>query len=240
MKRSVMVAAAAAAAAVGVGAASSRRRSQGTGAGSQPTSVRFTEEMAGHVRLDATDPTAVGQSADGAVACMFHLTIDTGDLDTFIAEPTHSATAVGWIECAAFGGRRPVERGEFNLFVDQADPTDKRMLYLLWFFDDQGRALSLTGHKVITNHRGFDLWPDTTTLYTTIVEGHVERSELDGASRVAAGILRIQPKMFARQLTTFRSSGGSVTSRAAAMSRFGLLFTGALWDVYLTKPDAKS
>ena len=55
------------------------------------------------------------------------------------------------------------------------------MLYELWFTDDQGRARTLLGHKVITDHPGLDLWPDTTTLYTTILEGHVERRDRDSA-----------------------------------------------------------
>ena len=53
---------------------------------------------------------------------------------------------------------------------------------------------------------------------------------------VAAGILRIKPMMFARQLTTFRSIGGTFAERAGAMSRFARLFTGALWDVYVSTP----
>jgi hypothetical protein len=202
----------------------------------EPTRVRFTEEMAGHVRVGAVDPEAVRERQPDDVPCMFHLTIETGDLDEFIAQPEHSATAIGYVESAVFGGRRPVERGLFNLFVDQRDPTDKRMLYELWFTDDQGRARTLLGHKVITDHPGLDLWPDTTTLYTTILDGHVERRDRDSATIVAAGILRIEPLMFARQLTTFRASGGTVAARAGAMARFGRLFTGALWDVYLTSP----
>ena len=66
------------------------------------------------------------------------------------------------------------------------------MYYLLWFSDGEGRALTLSGHKLISNHRGLDLWPDTTTLYTTIVDGHVERTELERATAAAAGVLRIQ------------------------------------------------
>ena len=93
---------------------------------SSGTSVRFTEEMAGFIRVGASDPAPVRRHQDGDVPCKFHLTIDTGDLDAFIAQPQHTATAVGWVESAVFGGRRSVERGRFNLFVDQDDPTDKR------------------------------------------------------------------------------------------------------------------
>jgi len=203
---------------------------------SSGTSVRFTEEMAGYVRVGASDPAPVRRHQAGDVPCKFHLTIDTGDLDAFIAQPQHAATAVGWVESAVFGGRRPVERGRFNLFVDQDDPTDKRMLYELWFTDDQGRRRTLAGHKVIIDSPGLDLWPDTTTLYTKILDGHVEGSGKDAATVVAAGILRIKPMMFARQLTTFRSTGGTLAERATAMSRFARLFTGALWDVYVTAP----
>ena len=74
----------------------------------------------------------------------------------------------------------------FNLFVDQDDPTDKRMLYELWFTDDQGRRRTLAGHKVIIDSPGLDLWPDTTTLYTKILDGHVEGSGKDAATVVAA------------------------------------------------------
>ena len=108
------------------------------------------------------------------------------------------------------------------------------MLYELWFTDDQGRRRTLAGHKVIIDHAGLDLWRDTTTLYTKVLDGHLEGSGKDSASVIAAGILRIKPMMFARQLTTFRSSGGTFAERAGAMSRFARLFTGALWDVYVT------
>jgi hypothetical protein len=46
--------------------------------------------------------------------------------------------------------------------------------------------------------------------------------------------------MFARQLTTFRASGPSLRARAKALVRFGRLFTGALWDVYLTRALSSS
>lgn len=201
------------------------------------TSVRFTEEMKGHIHVGSTDPTDVERhrGSAGYSPCMFHLTIDTGDLGRFMANPQHAATAVGYVDSPAFGGRCDVERGRFNLFVDQDDPNDKRMRYLLWFTDSDGRRLTLSGHKVITNDRGLDMWSDTTTLYTRILDGHVEPAEIDAADVVAAGVLRIRPLMFARQLTTFRADGPSIVGRVRAMARFGRLFTGALWDVYLTR-----
>jgi len=201
-----------------------------------PTSVWFTEEMTGHITVGATQPedgSRFGRSVQRS-ECTFHLTITVDDLDWFTADPQHVAGAVGWIHCDALGGRRPVERGVFNLFVDQADPDDKRMRYQLWFRDGVGRPLTLAGHKVIHNERGLDLWRDTTTLYTRVLDGHVELADMPAATVVAAGILRIRPLMFARQMTTFRASAPTLAGRARGMVRFGRLFAGSLWDVYLT------
>ena len=49
---------------------------------------------------------------------------------------------------------------------------------------------------------------------------------------VAAGIIRITPLKFARQLTTFRARGPSTAASMAGLARFGALFAGGLWDVY--------
>jgi cholesterol oxidase len=149
-----------------------------------------------------------------------------------MVDPDHEGGAQGWVGCDALGGRLPVERGVFNLFVNQADPADKRMLYQLWFHDGEGRALTLAGHKVVEDHPGFDLWSDTTTLFTRIVDGHVAMPDAEAASPVGAGIIRISPAAFARQLTTFRSTGPSASGRIAGLFRFGRLFFGSLWDVY--------
>ena len=112
---------------------------------------------------------------ESRTALMFHLTITADDIDTFIADREHEAVAEGWVECEALGGRLPVERGIFNLFVDQeGDRSRKRMLYRLHFRDGEGHPLTLTGHKVVEDDPGFDLWRDTTTLFTQILRGHVE------------------------------------------------------------------
>jgi predicted acylesterase/phospholipase RssA len=200
-----------------------------------PTTLAFTEEMAGHVGLGETDYLkGRAKGRDQGTPLMFHLTIAVDDLARFVVDPDHQAGAQGYVHCEALGGRLPVERGVFNLFVNQGDPDDKRMLYQLWFRDGGGRPLTLSGHKVIRDEPGFDAWSDTTTLFTRIVDGHVSITEAEdsGAEVVAAGIIRISPAAFARQLTTFRSSGPGATGAVAGMVRFARLFTGSLWDVY--------
>lgn len=203
-----------------------------------PVGARFTEEMKGFATLGVTDPDQgwrVGKREKSRLK--FHLTIETDDLDRFVFDPDHAAPARGWVEADVLGGRFPVERGRFNLFVDQTDPARKRMLYELWFTDAGGFPLTLLGFKIVTHDRHFDLWSDTTTLHTRVVRGHVDWSAANGVEVVAAGVLRITPAMFARQLATFRGIGDTRGRRAAALARFGRLFSGKLWDVYVSPND---
>jgi predicted acylesterase/phospholipase RssA len=199
--------------------------------GGQRRSVRFTEEMAGHVGFGESDYAAgAARGRADCTALTLHLTIAVEDMDRFVVMPDHAAAARGWIDSDAFGGRLPVERGTFNLFIDQSHPSDKRMLYRLWFQDRGGRPLTLSGYKVVRDDPGFDLWRDTTTLYTRVLADHVD--DADDAQTIAAGVLRVSPWAFARQLTTFRATAPTAAGRAAALARFGRLFTGSLWDVY--------
>lgn len=198
-----------------------------------PTTISFTEVMAGHLGLGDDDyQKGERNGRESGTALMFRLTITVEDVDRFIVDPQHEAVAHGWVSCEALGGRLPIERGVFNLFVDQADPKDKRMVYQLWFRDGTGRRLTLAGHKVVRDDPGLDLWKDTTTLYTRVVDGYVALADLNGHTVVGAGVLRITPSAFARQLTTFRATGSTRTSRVVGLARFLRLFTGSLWDVY--------
>ena len=67
----------------------------------------------------------------------------------------------------------------FNLFVD-TEPGVKHMLYRLWFRDGVGHPLTLTGFKLVRDDAGFDVWKDTTTLFTRVLRGHVEEGGDDG------------------------------------------------------------
>jgi hypothetical protein len=191
--------------------------------------VRFTEEMKGHVSFGETDFER-GKREGGYL--MFHLTIEAQDIERFIEDPRHEAEATGWVRSEDLGGQRPVERGWFNLFVDTGRPGDKRMLYRLHLTDGVGHPLTLTGYKVIKHDKGFDLWPDTTTLYTRLLRGHVMADEDESAEVVASGILRVQKLDFARQLTTFRGSGSTVGRNLGALVKFNVLFLGQLREVY--------
>jgi cholesterol oxidase len=199
------------------------------------SSVRFTEEMLGHLTFGEDDYVRGAlEDRPGAAFLKFHLTIEVDDMDRFGTDPTREAGAVGWIQCDDLGGRLPVERGVFNLFVD-TEPGVKHMLYRLWFRDGVGHPLTLTGFKLVRDDAGFDVWRDTTTLFTRVLRGHVEADGDSEAEVVGSGVLRIRVRDFARQLTTFRAGGEGAGDRAAALAGFGRIFAGQLAEAYLRK-----
>jgi hypothetical protein len=199
------------------------------------SSVRFTEEMLGHVTFGELDFARGAQPhRDGSGAFKFHLTIEVEDIEAFGNDPLRPATAVGWIESDAFGGKLPVERGWFNLFVD-VEPGVKHMLYRLWFRDGVGHPLTMTGFKLVKDDAGFDVWKDTTTLFTRVLQGHVEEGDDDAATVIASGIIIIRARDFAKQLTTFRAGGPSVPNQLGALTKFGVIFVQQLAEAYLRK-----
>jgi cholesterol oxidase len=199
----------------------------------QPASVQFTEEMLGHITFGEADFNR-GSAPDrpGAGFFKFHLTIVVDDIHRFGVDPMRQAGAFGWVECDALGGRLPVERGVFNLFVD-TEPGVKHMLYRLFFRDGVGHPLTMTGYKLVRDDAGFDVWRDTTTLFTRVLRGHVEAHEEDSAEMVASGVLRIRVRDFAKQLTTFRAHGKGVGATLGALARFGWIFLGQLAEAYV-------
>jgi predicted acylesterase/phospholipase RssA len=197
------------------------------------TKLQFTEVMKGFVAAGEADYQAGyarGKASDSPAS--FQLTIEMNGVNRFITDPKHEALAEGWFECAAFGGRRPISTGTFNLLVDDGEPHHKAMYYCLWFEDAAGKPLTLLGYKDVKDDPGFDVWSDTTTLYTRVLEGHRTRDEDGGGKVLAAGILKIYLADFLKQLTTFRVDGPTLADRTAAFARFGALFLGKLWDVY--------
>ncbi|GAA4083206.1 GMC family oxidoreductase [Actinomadura miaoliensis] len=206
-------------------------RDRGTSPGAAArTSLSFTEVMKGFVTFGEGDPRA-GELAEARERITFRLTITADDVDRFLDAPEHTARADGWVESAGCGGRRSVLRGWFNCFAPAGADDRRLMKYRLYFTDGEGRPRTLTGQKNVLHGPPTRIWPDTSTLYVRILEGHVPEGE--DAEAVAAGVMHIRLPDFARQLTTFRTSG---EDGAAALVRFGRFFAGELWEVY--GPDA--
>ena len=207
------------------------------------TKISFTEEMKGYYtrgEMDYDKGFKDGRDNDTG----YNVSPDDhgGRGQSFCDRPgpRYRPIVVGYIQCDELGGQLPVEKGVFNLFVDDADPSVKRMFYRLFFTDGNGQPMTLSGHKLIKDDPGFDLWHDTTTLYTRILRGHVSAEEekaleQDGQLEqavVGSGIIVIPFFSFLKQLTTFRAEGPTLSDRTSAMARFGRLFMGKLWDVY--------
>ena len=197
-----------------------------------PATVQFTEEMLGHVTFGETDYNrGARDDRPGAGFFKFHLTIAVDDIARFAGDPRREAGAFGWIQSDALGGRLPVEHGVFNLFVD-TEPGVKHMLYRLFFRDSVGHPLTMSGFKLVRDDAGFDVWRDTTTLFTRVYRGHVSAAEEESAELVASGVLRIRMRDFAKQLTTFRGGPGPVAG-LGAIARFGIIFMRQLFEAYV-------
>ncbi len=99
--------------------------------------------------------------------------------------------------------------------------------------DGADRPRTLSGFKDVLHGPPTRIWPDTSTLYVRLLDGHVGADEEDGADVVAAGVLHIRLTDFARQLTTFRTAG---PDGAGKLLDFGRFFAGELWEVYGPDP----
>jgi len=207
---------------------------ENNGGSADRTSLSFTEEMNGFYAEHENAP-GPGEEAgrEAGQSLGFRLTITVDDVARFLEEPEHTARAEGWIDAVGCGGRRQVERGWFNLFSPGGAPDRRLMRYRLHFTDAANRPRTLTGWKDVRHHPATRLWPDTTTLYFRLLEGHVPDGGDDGAAIVGAGILHLGMDDFARQLTTFRTRG---PHGLVALERFAAFFLGELWDLYRPGP----
>ncbi len=183
--------------------------------------VHFTERMAGWAGASTSGDSVSGAArgeADGS-RIEFVLTVDIDDLPAMLADPATPGRLSGTVVAPAVSPRRMrVVDGSFVLA--RHDPTHVdtwHMTYEMRLVADDGRHYRFVGHKVLHDRFGLDIWSDTTTLYVTISD--------DDGRPVAAGVMRIAPGDFARQVSTMRVTG--VTGRleqARWLARFGLRF----------------
>lgn len=195
--------------------------------------IRFTERMTGWFSTDVTDDyaAAAAHGKETGAAFEFTLTILTDDLDRLVADESHEARLIGTALCPALSASPlTATNGVFNLFTrDAEDAGTRRMRYAMKLSSAEGRVFSFEGFKLAHKDPGlFDPWADTTTLYVTVREG-----EGDDGSVVGRGILRIETRDFARQMTTMEVTGAATRrARLAARARFGRYFAGSMVDVY--------
>jgi hypothetical protein len=192
--------------------------------------ITFREKMAGGFALGETDPGAgqkKGKSEGDSLS--MNSTITIHDLEQFKADPNHAGDITAHISFASFGDKILTKCGLFYLFSPTSDLKHKLMVYEFGF-EHEGKDYYLAGKKEIRNDPGFDMWKDTTTLFTQLHEGVDKIGPV-----VGAGILRINLTALVRLVLTMRAiNAGSIWEKVGALLNFGRFFIGSLWDVYAT------
>ncbi len=207
----------------GLGAESAAAPAQNT-----PVGITFSEVMAGGFSLDAASPeegAARGRLQGNLLA--LHATIRIEDVEAFVADPHHEGAISGSIDFTPFGKGMVATSGKFNLFSPSENPAVKYMVYEMGFKHD-GKDYYLAGRKEVKPDGGFDLWADTTTLYTRLYLG----TDATG-SQVGAGILTLGVSDLLAMVKTLRPlHTDSAIKSLAAINTFGSFFMGELWRSY--------
>lgn len=200
-----------------------------------PCVVQFTETMKGFFSAgDQPDyQRAYDQGKQAQSPCQFTLTIQTGDMATFMDDPTHAGTIAGTVTLPALSSRPlMVSDGVFNLFVqDPGHPDHLKMKYGMRLNTHDGKAYYFSGYKQLEDDQGFDLWKDTTRLFVTVYAGGDQKSPVAGK-----GILMIAPHDFAIQMTTMKVLGvGTAWDRMKVLKDFSSFFGRNLLTTYFSK-----
>lgn len=190
--------------------------------------ISFQETMQGPFSLGATEPDAGAAAGKGVGTTLaIHVTVTVRDLDRFVADPNHNGTLAGTIDFAPLGMAMPTGAGVFRLFAP-ADAADTTLMVYELPFEHAGKAYYLAGAKHVHDDPGFDLWSDTTTLYTRLHEG----SDTTGKV-VGAGVLRLDAIAFAKVAASVRAVDASSPVEAARLiGQFGSFFARELWKSY--------
>jgi len=190
--------------------------------------IRFDETMKGGFATGVVDPNAGRERGDmdGTMLAM-HASVEIVDLERFIDEPEHLGGLSGTIDYPPLGMGLASHSGKFNLFSPANEPETKYMIYELGFLHD-GQDRYLAGRKVVRDDPGFDLWSDTTTLYTRLHAGIDTAGEVIGAGVLTLGVSELKDL-----LSTLRVTGAlEAADKASAIAAFGSFFLGELWDSY--------
>jgi len=184
--------------------------------------VAYDETMEGWFALGATTPeegVELGKRNGTRLSMQARVTVD--DLGPFLNNLEHPCGLVAGVDFPPLGlGIQG--NGVFKLLSPGPDGS-RRMVYD-FTFQANAKTYFFSGEKRVQHQSGFDLWPETTTLYSLLYEGS------DKTGRVAgAGILRLSVQHFLHLLTTLKPINGGDRKTVATFGRF---FFGELWELY--------
>ena len=190
--------------------------------------LSFRETMEGPFALGETDPRAGKKKGEkDATELAMHASITIRDIAAFADDPNHLGELNGSIDFTPFGEAMPATHGVFNLFHPTDNPDMKYMIYELGFMHE-GQAYYVAGRKEVHDDPGFDLWGDTTTLFTRLHKGTDTSGEVIGA-----GVLTLGVKALAKLVASMQATGtDAATEKAKVYAKFGSFFLGELWDSY--------
>lgn len=196
--------------------------------------LAFRETMRGPFSLHELDPEAgARRGRDLGHELVLDACIEIRDIERFVEDPLHAGQLTGHVDFAPLGRNLPSKIGVFNLLSPTSERGLKYMVYELGF-EASGRDYYLAGRKEVRDERGFDLWSDTTTLFSRLHLGKDSRGPV-----VGAGVLRLGPLALLRMLSTVSARNSeSLLDRGKALGLFGSFFAGSLYESYLQQAPA--
>lgn len=195
----------------------------------QHAGIQFNETMAGGFALGVSDPQeGIQQGKRAGTALAIHVTVRIDDMQRFIAEASHPGGLSGTVDFTPWGKAIPSHSGVFNLFSPTQDPTLKLMVYELGF-EYQGQDYYLAGRKEVRNDPLFDLWSDTTTLFTQLHQGQDKTGTVIGAGTLSLGVTDLIKLVSTLTVT----NASATTDKIQTVGKFGKFFLGELWDTYV-------
>jgi cholesterol oxidase len=198
--------------------------------------ITFQEKMSGGFALDVTDP-AEGQRKGRASGqeLTLYASVSIDDVRRFRDDPEHAGSLAGQIDFAPLGGRIQGKNGVFNLFSPTDQPGLKLMVYELGF-ESGGKEYYFAGAKQVHKDSGFDLWADTTTLFSRLHLGKDKSGPV-----VGAGILTLGVGDLLKLTSTIRTTNAKDAAESVhAIAEFSEFFLGQLADSYLKPAPADS
>lgn len=194
---------------------------QATAMEDPPVGVRFRERTRGPVSL-----TLDGDAAEEGDATL-DLTVEIRDIAAFAADPSEPVELVGRFDHPALDRVHYLEAGAFSVQSPRDGGPGRELAYEALVLHD-GEPLHVRGVTLLRDDRGFDAWEDLGTLRLQLSAGADGRGPT-----VGEGVLRMGAQRARQMVTSVEPTGcHGIDDRAQALSTFGQLVFGSLWDVY--------
>lgn len=190
--------------------------------------IAFHEVMRGGFAQGMRDPGG-GEREGRRVGSILtlHVTASIPEVAGFVRDPDHEGALRGTVTFPTIGADAAAASGRFRLFAPSPDPDLKLMIYRVTFAAN-GMQYCLDGAKHVRRHSVLRAWRDTTTLPCRLHAGIDTTADV-----VGAGVLRLSPIAFARQLASFRTPAAHGFGSVAALARFLAFFSTELLDSYI-------